>query len=177
MTVARLVLAGLLLLLCTLLGMRKAATLARRAEALSDFLAFVRYLEVLIRVNRQPIPEALELCAGRFAGRWTGLYAAALAGAYGRGHGARGLWGSELETVAATEPQAAALTPEDRQMIAFFGDQLGKADIKTIADNYTFLYKQIQDGITAAQGDCTTRGRLYRTVGTLAGLAAAIVIA
>ncbi len=177
MTVFRLVLAGALLGLCSLLGARKAARLARRANALQEFLTFVRHLEVLIRVHRLPIPHALGRCATRFEGRWTGQYAGSLAQGYGQGQPSLGLWGGTLAALATEREDAAALTAEDRQTIGLFGDQLGKSDLRTIADNYTFLTRQLQDGIDAARADCHTKGRLYRTIGTLTGLAAAVVIA
>jgi hypothetical protein len=150
--------------------------LAARTKALEAFLEMARYLEVKIRVGGFALPDALEECSHRFTGQWTGSYAGALAARYRARSPARGIWLIALQGLKGFE-EPAALAEEDCQMIALFGDQLAGSDLKAIGENYGFLYSRMEERIQLSEKDSKVKGRLYRTIGSLAGLAIAIVIA
>ena len=175
MTIVRLLLAGVIVALSIWLGRVKSMKLAERVRALSGFLEMARYLEVKIRVGGFALPDALEECAHRFAGRWTGSYAGALSALYRAQSPSRGLWLAALKGLKGSE-EPLALAEEDCQMIALFGDQLAGSDLRAIAENYSFLYSRMEERIQLAEKDSKVRGKLFRTVGTLAGLAIAIAI-
>jgi stage III sporulation protein AB len=172
----RVVFAGLLLCVSVLIGKAKAGRLELRSRALGDFMGFARQLEALIRVNGRTIPDALEECSRRLKDKWTGRYAAILASMYGSKAPSSGMWLAALKAVARDFEDAASLADEDAQVISLFGDQLASSDMKAIGENYAFLYSRIAENLQAADRDRAVKGRLYNTIGVLAGLAAAIVV-
>lgn len=176
MIVLRIVFAAVLMGLSVLIGRAQASKLDCRAKALGDFMAFIRQLEVLIRVNGRTIPDALQECSRRFAGKWTGRFAQTLEELYGSRTQSSGIWLSALNVMAKESEEASALSREDREIIGLFGDQLTSADMKSIAENYAFLYGRIGENLQASDRDKAVKGRLYNTIGLLAGLAAAIVV-
>lgn len=176
MTWLRLLFAGALLGVSVLLGRATAEKLSLRSKALGDFMGFARQLEALIRVSGRTIPDALEECSHRLKDRWTGRYAGILSGLYAGRAPSSGLWLAALKSAAKDFEEAAALSDGDRQVISLFGDQLASADRKAIAENYAFLYSRIAENLQASDRDKAVKGRLYNTIGVLAGLAAAIVV-
>ena len=175
MSVARLLLAALAVALGVWYGRVKALKLRNRALALAALLEFSRHLEVQIRMGGFALPDALRECVSRFQGVWTGSYAQALCDAYGDRQSARGLWLRALDTL--QEETAGALTPEDRNLLAAFGDQLAGHDLRAIGENFQYLQQRLAAHIEEAEQQSKTKGKLYRTVASLAGLACAIVIA
>jgi stage III sporulation protein AB len=127
-------------------------------------------------VGGRAIPDALSECASRLEERWTGKLASALAGYYGGRADVAGKWAEALKDTAKDSEEAASLTADDRQVIALFGDQLSSPDIRTIGENYAMLYARIGEKLQESDRDRAVKGRLYRTLGTLAGLAAAVVV-
>lgn len=177
MTQLRLALALLLFLLCFAAGREQARRLNQRSRTLGDFLKFSRHLEVLIRVNSWPIPDGLEHCGNRFAGQWMGALASHLAADYrGSAHSSR-LWINRLVSMKKETFELSVLTEEDIQSIALFGDQLASSDIKSINESFQLLYHRLEHAIRESEKDGQVKGKLYRTIGALAGLAAAITIA
>ena len=172
----RVAFAGVLLAVSVMLARMKAQKLDLRAKALSDFMGFVRQLEVLIRVNGRPIPDALMECSHRFSGNWTAVFSKTLADLYPNRARAAGLWEAALSETAKDAEEPACLTVEDRQIISLFGDQLASSDMKSIGENYAFLYSRIGENLQASDRDKAVKGKLYNTVGMLAGLAAAIIV-
>lgn len=175
MSALRLLLAALALALGVWYGRVKANKLKNRAQALSALLEFSRHLEVQIRVGGFALPDALRECTSRFQGVWTGNYAQALCDAYGTRQSARGLWLRALDTL--QDETAAALDKEDRGLLAAFGDQLAGHDLRAIGENFQYLQQRLAARIEEAEQQSKTKGKLYRTVASLAGLACAIVIA
>lgn len=175
MSALRLALAAAAVALGVWFGRVKAAKLKHRAEALSALLEFSRHLEVQIRVGGFPLPDALRECAARFEGSWTGRYALRLCERYGARESARGLWLRALEDL--EDEHAAALDMSDREVLAAFGDQLAGHDLRAIAENFHYLQQRLAIRIEEAEQQSKTKGKLYRTVASLAGLACAIVIA
>ncbi len=171
----RLALAAAALALGVWFGRVKAARLARRAASLAELMEFTRHLEVQIRMGGFALPDALGECAARFQGRWVERYAGELARRYHAQESARGLWLRALEALDGDEP--VSLAGEDKALIGLFGDQLAGHDLRAIAENFTYLHERLAARIEAAEQESKAKGKLYRTVGSLAGLACAIVIA
>ncbi len=171
------ILFGLVLMaLSVMLARMKVQKLELRTKALGDFLGMARQLEGLIRVNGRPIPDALMDCSLRNSGSWVGAYAEALSELYQEKNRSGSIWSAAMEKTAKQWEEAAALTPDDRQVISMFGDQLAASDIKSIGENYAFLYSRIGESLQASDKDRAVKGKLYKTVGMLAGLAAAIIV-
>lgn len=176
MTALRVAVALLLLGLCVLNGRARARKLQMRSKALGDMLAFTRQLEVLIRANGRPIPDALHTCSRRLQGAWTGKLAETLSGLYGAKAASPGLWRKAFEALPGDIEEAAALSRDDVQLLSLFGDQLASSDMRAIAENYSLLYRSLEESLRASDRDRATKGKLYNTVGILVGLAAAIVV-
>jgi stage III sporulation protein AB len=176
MTWLRILLAGLLFGASAWIGRAKASKLELRTKALGDTLRFLRQLEVLIRVSGRTIPDALAECAMRLQDSWTCGLAGELAGMYGSKAPACGLWATALKSAGKGSEEAAALDAEDCRVISLFGDQLASSDMKTINENFAFLYARIGENMQASDRDRAVKGRLYGAIGMLAGLAAAIVV-
>lgn len=172
----RLLFAGLLLGISILIGKAQAKKLELRSKALGDFMAFARLMEVLIRVNGKTIPDALQECSRRMTGKWTGRFAEQLSQSYGSRSTSSGMWLSALKAASKDFEEAASLSQEDCQIISLFGDQLASSDLKSIGENYTLLYNRMEENLQASDRDKATKGRLFNTIGILAGLAAAVVV-
>ncbi len=176
MIVLRILIAIVLLALSVLLARMKTQKLELRSKALGDFMSMSRQLEGLIRVNGRTIPDAMMDCSGRNPSNWIGAYTQTLSELYQGKHQSGSIWGDGLDLTAKQWEEAAALTDEDRQIIVLFGDQLASSDMKSIGENYAFLYSRIGETLQTSDRDKAVKGKLYNTVGMLAGLAAAIIV-
>jgi stage III sporulation protein AB len=172
----RFLFAAVLFGLSVLIGSAKAKKLEFRTKALSDFLSFARQLEVLIRVNGRTIPDALHECSCRLPDKWTGNFSETLANMYGTRTPSAGLWLSAIKSSSKNFEEPASLEAEDCQIISLFGDQLASSDMKSIGNNYDFLYSRIEESLQSSEKDRAVKGRLYNTMGLLAGLAAAVIV-
>jgi stage III sporulation protein AB len=172
----RLLLAALLFGASAWVGRSKARRLDLRTKALDDLLGFFRQFEAMMRVSSRAIPDALRECAGRLEGSWAGGLAEILAGKYGARADSAGLWASALREAAKGSEEAAALDREDCRALSLFGDQLANADMKSLNENFAFLYGRLGEQMQASDRDRAVKGRLYGAIGMLAGLAAAIVV-
>ena len=61
-------------------------------------------------------------------------------------------------------------------MLSLFGDQLASSDMRAIGEGFAFLYGRLDEHMQAADRDRAVKGRLYGSIGMLAGLAAAIAV-
>lgn len=172
----RFLFAAALLGASVMIGRAKAGKLELRVKALGDLLGLARQLEVLIRVNGRTIPDALADCSRRQGDKWTGNFAGKLSGMYGTRVATSGLWLAGIKAVAGDFEEAGSLTAEDCQILSLFGDQLASSDMKSIGENYALLYARIEESMRESDRDKAVKGRLYNTIGILAGLAAAIVV-
>jgi hypothetical protein len=143
---------------------------------LGEFMKLCRQFEVLIRVIGRTIPDALAECSRRMQESWTGDLAASLSERYGAKKSSSGIWAASLRDIAAQSEEAAALNPEDCRAISLFGDQLASSDQRAINEGFALLYKRLDSQMQAADRDRAVKGRLYGSIGLLAGLAAAIVV-
>jgi stage III sporulation protein AB len=157
-------------------GRLKSLRLAERSRALADLLEMARVLEVKIRVGGFALPDALDECAHKFTDTWVGEYAQDLSARYQARQVSQELWLESLRSLKKVD-EVTALLEEDKQDIALFGDGLSGSDLKAITENFGFFYTRLEQRIQRSEEDKKIKGRLYRTIGSLAGLAIAIVIA
>jgi stage III sporulation protein AB len=176
MTLLRIALAALLFGASAWLGRAKARKLDLRTRALGDVLKFCRQFETLVRVGGRALPDALAECARRSQDCWTGGLADILAQSYIKRTKPSGIWAAALTEAAKDCEEASALSSDDRRVLALFGDQLASSDMRAIGEGFAFLYARLGEQMQAADRDRTVKGRLYGSIGTLAGLAAAIVV-
>jgi stage III sporulation protein AB len=172
----RFLLSALLFAVCAWIGRAKAKKLDLRTKALGDLMKLCRQFEALIRVSGRTIPDALAECSNRMRDTWTGGFAGALAKKYGARRGSSGLWAAALKETAKEFEEAASLDQEDVRAVSLFGDQLASADMRSIGEGFTLLYGMLGEQMRSSDKDRAVKGRLYGSIGLLAGLAAAIVV-
>ena len=72
--------------------------------------------------------------------------------------------------------QENTLTPSDREWLAAFGEGLGKTGQEGQAVHITLYRKRLENCLEEAEAAKHTKTKLYRNLGLLAGLAAALLI-
>lgn len=153
-----------------LAGWQAAAPLARRPAELRELAAALALLETEVAFGLTPLPEALARAAGagRLAGHILGQAAAAVA--------AGALPGEALAQAVAAAFPTSALRDPDRQALLALAAVLGASDRDDQVRHLRLCRERLLAAEAAAEADRRRSERLYRTVGALAGAAAAILL-
>ncbi|MCG0239066.1 MAG: stage III sporulation protein AB [Firmicutes bacterium] len=151
-------------------GWQLAQPLSRRPEELRQIQAGLSLLETEIGYGAVPLPEAL----GR---------AAAAGGAARRLFGRAAAACDRAETPAAALQMAlgafwagSALAPPDREALAGLAAVLGASDRQDQIRHLRLCRERLRAAEAAAEADRLRYERLYRHLGLLGGLAAAILL-
>ncbi len=67
------------------------------------------------------------------------------------------------------------LKPKDRELLLSFGEGLGKSDVLSQQSHCEYFVQKLEDIISEAQDDAKKKGRLYVSLGTMAGIFAVIM--
>jgi len=69
-----------------------------------------------------------------------------------------------------------ALGKEEAEILASLGDIIGRSDLENQLSAIALTRQQLEQRIEAAREKAVTQGKLYRSMGVLVGMAAAIIL-
>ncbi|MDR1754500.1 MAG: stage III sporulation protein AB [Eubacterium sp.] len=144
-------------------GLYKSSYLKKRAELLSDFILMFRDIDIEIRCRQTPLLNIIENFSERH------VFLKNIMEPLRGGGKPETAWAAESEKLY-------PLTAEDKRIIISVGKSLGKSDTESqtamLESNRLYLSANLE----AARAEYEKKGKMYRSVGVLTGLLAAVII-
>ncbi|WP_206831015.1 stage III sporulation protein AB [Alicyclobacillus fructus] len=157
--------AALVLIACTLIGLRMAQGYRDRPRALRQLLQAVMELQSEVEYHAAPIPEALKAVGARLEG-WCGAWLMALADALGRSDE----WpGRAVEGVSLASTSGGALQDGDAEPFYRLLRSIAVADRDHLQQPFLAARADLELAIQAAQDEAERGARLWQSFGALAG--------
>lgn len=157
---------------CTLLGFRSANNLRLRHETVQALMVSSRQLAMLMDYTAQPLDVLAQKLARGTTVRFWSLFAKALHNS----DNVLNAWRTAMEQARSSDVGFAHLEQEELQILEDFAASLGTTDRKTQRSNVKLLQKRLDDVLEQTQEIYQRKGRMYRSMGVLCGLAAAILL-
>jgi stage III sporulation protein AB len=171
LTAARPLLAGLLALVLGLAGVDLGRRRLGRTEALEAVAAGLELLRTEIRYAALPLPAALRRVAGMAPSPASRLFGAT-AEALDRGAAGEDAVADAMGRLSRDLP----LLPRQRLVLAQLGAVLGRSDRDDQADHLTRAIEHLGREAARDRPEAQRQASLWRTLGLLAGVAAAILV-
>ena len=157
--------------LCTGAGFLWADRLRSRALALEELSQCLRHLGMLMRYSGETLALLARRAHSRTGSPLFEAFSRALEAQAPPGEAWRQAWDR-----CGSSPRYAALQAPELSALERFAAHLGSADPQGEAQRLALALEELDLALADAQQKNQTRGRLYRTLGMLLGLAAAIVL-
>lgn len=157
---------------CSYAGFYKAAAAYERLELLQDVKQCICNLQISMEHTGALMPAALAACT--FPGCHQGVvdFFREAAAAAERGRGNMGeLWKLAFDKT----PGLFRLTQKDRDLLSGFAANLGTTAIAGQRQNFSEINARLKRTIDDLRPQTEKKGRMYRSVGILGGLALAVV--
>lgn len=168
--------AGICLILfsSTGIGFLSSRRLKERIEELESIRRLLLMLRGEIKYSRSTLPEAFQAIGRRLSKPYGDmLLKAASAMEQLQGQTLSQIW-EERVTEALTE---SALYKEDKEKLIHLGNQLGYLDAEMQIATLELYLEQLQEEIKNASENFKRNGKLYRTMGVMAGIFLAVLMA
>lgn len=160
---------GVCLILCssTAIGFELSRQLKERVEELESIRKLLLMLRGEIKYSHSTLAEAFQ-AIGR---RLKSSYGAFLLKAADEMDSMEGQTLAQIwERCVNEELKESALKKEDREKLVHLGSQLGYLDTEMQISTIELYLEQVQEEIKNAAESCKRNGRLYRTMGVIAGI-------
>lgn len=157
---------------CALLGMRAAASLKHRQETLSAMLYGFHQLAMWMDYTAEPLTKLIRRCRRPASGVFWDAFTKALEDA----NHVPDAWNMAMEQARNEDRGFASLEEPELQAMAEFAEGLGNSDRTTQARNAALLQQRLAEILKEAQAIYGRKGRMYRSMGILSGIAAAILL-
>lgn len=141
--------------------------LKEREKTMSSVLLLIKELTVQIRYTNREIGEILTAAAEN--GELNGLYFVSECSRLDKNGNFHPLWREGVRK----QPFLAA---KDRELLISLGDSLGQTDTEGQLSFLEMYEELIKKNLEQAAKDYADKGRMYRSVGLLCGLAAGITV-
>lgn len=153
----------LLVVACTTsIGISMAQALSRRVKELEGCIALVTGLEGELSYSLAPPDEAVARLEEREAAQ-EAPFLSACAALCRKGAPFPEAWRKAIGT------QSGSLTQEDAAIVEALADTLGQCDLDGQLSSLTHAKSLLSMQLSAARERCESHGKLYRTMGLLAG--------
>ena len=166
----KLISAGLIMLLCSVFGYMRSMRLGERLSLIDSFLGDIRKISMQIEFTSEPIGMVLEKIksTSKLKTVWENMQRDITAGksceeAWG------GLINSEFD-------ELNCLQAEEKEKLGEFFACLGKADKKSERENARYAYETLDEISKRLKTETGNRQKLYKSLGALIGIGAAILI-
>lgn len=156
----RLIGSAMIGIVCAAYGFGRAATLRRRCDFMREFLNSLAVLEAEISFGRAPLGEIFKKLD---APELFGLYSDCAKNL--PEHGIKKAWQCSAEHAA----DAASLYKAERDAVCSFGTDLGKSDVEGHKKATERITRLISGYAAAAEDEYSRMGRVWRSMGLLAG--------
>ena len=147
--------ACLILSASSLLGVQKSRQFTKRIEQLQELQRIVLLIQGEILYKNAALPEALRSSAGKA----------------GRADAFDGVRFSDLfETEIKEQLKGTALTKEDKEEFARFGESLGYLDVEMQKNAMKLYLKELEQKIEYLQKEIPQKRKLYQSLGVMGGI-------
>lgn len=157
---------------CSYLGVRASSALRLRRDMLRSMQSGIGRLSMWMDYTAQP----LAVLARRTKTADTEVFWEMFAKQLKENADVVTAWQQAMAHARAREPGFAALKESDLCVLEEYAQGLGGSDRKTQAKNTALLQQRLETIVQEAQDAYGSKGRMYRSVGILSGLAAAILL-
>lgn len=157
----------------TAMGFLLSGRLEERIEELECMKKMLMQLKGEIRYHHAMLPEGFRATAGRMEN----LYGTLLKNVSEEmeemdGQTLAQIWEKNVRVVL----KESALSKEDKERLVAFGGQMGYLDIEMQINSIELYMEQLQEEIKNAKEGLKRNGKLYRTMGVIAGIFVVILI-
>ncbi|MCE5234571.1 MAG: stage III sporulation protein AB [Clostridiaceae bacterium] len=154
------------------LGFSKAKALKRRLNVVEGFAVDIRQLSILMRYKMIPVRELIQKLEGSaLKDFWETLL-----NEMERARPLADAWRDALEKVRDGGGDFFYMADEEARVIGDFGAALGTSDLAAQRANMELALERLQAQASALGREASQKGKVFRSLGMLGGLAAAIVI-
>lgn len=157
---------------CTLVGQLSAAKLKNRMEGLEQMSLAVYQLGLMIRYVSCPLAQA----TARVGQRLDNAFFIALSGRLKENRACQEAWEDTMSEARDKDARFAALTARDREILSVLAAELGRSDGKTQQQQIELAHKELSVQVEEAKEHWIRKGQVYKTLGLMGGLAAAIIL-
>lgn len=157
---------------CTLVGHLSAAKLKSRLEGLEQMSLAVYQLGLMIRYVSCPLAQA----TARVGQRLDNAFFIELSKRLKDNRNCQQAWEETMEEARACDARFAALTARDREILSVLAGELGRSDAKTQQQQIELTHKELGVQVDEAKEQWMRKGQVYKTLGLMGGLAAAIIL-
>ncbi len=164
-------LALLLFSACAYAGFAKARAVKRRLNVTEGFLVDIRQLSILMRYKMSPIRELVLQLEGSELNEFWEAFLKELEGSASLNEA----WQKALLKLR-EEGGFSCLTDAEARVISDFGAAFGTSDIAAQRGNMEMALERFGVRAEALRREVAEKGKMYRSLGVLSGLAAAIMI-
>ena len=156
--------ACLILSASSLLGVQKSRQFTKRIEQLQELQRIVLLIQGEILYKNAALPEALRSSAGKVKVPFDSF----LRQTAGRADGVR--FSDLFETEIKEQLKGTALTKEDKEEFARFGESLGYLDVEMQKNAMKLYLKELEQKIEYLQKEIPQKRKLYQSLGVMGGI-------
>ena len=165
--------ACLILSASSLLGVQKSRQFTKRIEQLQELQRIVLLIQGEILYKNAALPEALRSSAGKVKVPFDSF----LRQTAGRADAFDGVRFSDLfETEIKEQLKGTALTKEDKEEFARFGESLGYLDVEMQKNAMMLYLKELEQKIEYLQKEIPQKRKLYQSLGVMGGIFLLIIL-
>lgn len=168
----RYLLALLLFGICCFVGFAKAKSLKRRLDVVESFLLDIKQLSILMQYKRTPIASLVKDLDGSALSPFWEAFLARLT----RGGPIADAWKATLDHMREGDGDFFYLADEETRVLHDFGDSLGTSDFTAQKANIEMALARLTVQAETLKREASQKGKIYRSLGMLGGLAAAIIV-
>ena len=154
------------------LGFAKANALKRRLRIVEGFLVDIRQMSILMRYRMVPVRELIQKLEGSVLGAFWGALLAEME----RARPLADAWRIALGKMREGGGDFFYMADAEARVIGDFGASLGTSDLAAQKANMEMALERLQAQAEALGRESAQKGKIFRSLGMLGGLAAAIVI-
>jgi len=168
----RFLLALLLFGICCFVGFAKAKSLKRRLDVVEGFLLDIKQLSILMQYKRTPIASLVKELEGSALRPFWKAFLDRLT----RGGPIADAWKAALDHMRESNSDFFYLADEEARVLGDFGDSLGTSDFTAQKANIEMALARLTAQAETLKREVSQKGKIYRSLGMLGGLAVAIVV-
>ena len=162
---------------CGLVGWIKADRLRERLKVLRDLRTCLTNLKMHISYAAPSLSQGLRQSVFQGCNRDITCLFAAVAQRMDAMEGTgKQIWEEEMETIRQEKGALSLLSTEEVETLRNFISLLGATDLQTQYENFDYTLTMLNRFIEALEPEVCSKGKMYRTMGILAGLMIFIVL-
>ena len=157
---------------CAFIGIRASSSLRLRKDTLRAMVDALHRLSMWMEYTAQP----LKALARKAKTEETEAFFEAFARALKTDEDVPAAWKRSMEQARAEDAGFASLKEEELSILDEYAQSLGASDRDTQAKNAALAQQRLNGVLREAERIYTSKGRMYRSVGILSGIAVAILL-